>query len=350
MSGQTEKMRRRQGGPMRGPFGMGGVVEKPRNFRDTWGKLIAYCSRYMPVIVVALVLAGVAAVFQIIGPDYLKEMTDEIMKGLPDMSGGVPISAAIDIGAVERIGFLLVIFYAVSALANFIQGYLLATVTQKVSRNMRTGISRKINKLPLRYFDKASFGDIMSRVTNDVDTIGLTMNQSIGTLIGALTMFFGAAIMMFLNSWILALTAIASSLIGFFLMFTIMQKSQKYFVQQQRDLGEANGHVEEVYSGHNIVKAYNGGKEARRVFERVNKTLCQRMEKSVHVRSDDAADAVHRQLRICGGLRGGGGPRHERNHQLWRHRRLHDIHPPVHPAPFPVCPGVSKPAANGRGQ
>jgi len=149
----------------------------------------------------------------------------------------------------------------------------MATITQKVGRNMRTGISQKINKLPLKYFDKVTFGDILSRVTNDVDTIGQTMNQSIGTLVTSVTMFFGSAVMMFYNNWLMALTAIGASLLGIFLMSLIMSKSQKYFLRQQKDLGAVNGHVEEIYSGHNVVRVYNGGKEAGRFFDEVNDRL-----------------------------------------------------------------------------
>nr|WP_229753403.1 ABC transporter ATP-binding protein [Paenibacillus segetis] len=253
-------------------MGRGGA-EKAKDFKRTWGKLIAYCKNYMPVIVVALVLAAIGTVLQIIGPDKLKEMTNEIMKGLPQLVDGVSIAGAIDLTAVRNIAFLLVAFYAGSAILSFMQSYIMATVTQKISKNMRTGISKKINKLPLKYFDRVSYGDILSRVTNDVDTIGQTMNQSIGSLVTSITMFVGSAFMMFYNNWIMALTAIGSSVLGFLIMGIIMAKSQKYFVQQQEGLGVANGHIEEVYSGHNVVKVYNGGKEAKRYFENVNESL-----------------------------------------------------------------------------
>uniref|UniRef100_UPI0028ACE615 ABC transporter ATP-binding protein n=1 Tax=Lacrimispora sp. TaxID=2719234 RepID=UPI0028ACE615 len=228
---------------------------------------------YMPAVIAALVMAAIGTVLQIIGPDKLKDMTNEIMKGLPSLINGVPVAGAIDFDAVKRIALLLVSFYAGSALLNFIQSFMMATVTQRISKNMRTGISQKINKLPLKYFDRVSYGDILSRVTNDVDTIGQTMNQSIGNLVTSITMFVGTAIMMFYNNWIMALTAVGSSVFGFVIMGVIMSKSQKYFVQQQEDLGIANGHIEEVYSGHNVVKAYNGGKEARCFFENVNESL-----------------------------------------------------------------------------
>ena len=257
----------------RGPMGGGRVVEKPKNFRGTWIKLIAYCKNYMPAVIIALVLAAIGTVLQIIGPDKLKEMTNEIMKGLPALANGKPILGAIDFHAVESIAFLLVAFYAGAAILSFIQSFIMATVTQRISKNMRTGISKKINRLPLKYFDKVSYGDVLSRVTNDVDAIGQTMNQSIGTLVTSITMFVGSGIMMFYNNWIMALTAIGASLLGFAAMIAIMTKFQKYFVRQQNDLGVANGHVEEVYSGHNVVKVYNGSEEAKRFFEDVNQNL-----------------------------------------------------------------------------
>lgn len=260
-------------GPMGGPPGMQGLGEKPKDFKNTWGKLIKYCKNYMPVIVIALIIAAVGTVLQIIGPDKLKDMTNEITKGLPALINGQPVIGAIDMDAVVNIAILLVFFYASSALLSFIQNYIMATVTAKISKNMRTGISHKINKLPLKYFDTTSYGDVLSRATNDVDTIGQTLNQSIGTMVSAITMFVGSLVMMFYTNWILALTAIGSTIIGFVLMMVIMSNSKKHFTAQQEGLGEINGHIEEVYSGHNVVKAYNGGKAAKETFEEINKTL-----------------------------------------------------------------------------
>ena len=264
-------------GPMgRGPMGggpMGGMVEKPKEFKKTWLRLIVYSKRYAPAVITALALAAIGTVMQIIGPDRLKDMANLIMKGLPSLVNGLPAMGKVDLDAVRRIAFTLVIFYAGAAVLGFAQGYIMTTVTQKISKNLRTGISEKINRLPLKYFDKVSYGDVLSRVTNDVDAIGQSMNQSIGTLVTAVTMLAGSLVMMLYNSWILALTAIFSSLFGFVFMALIMSRSQKYFARQQEGLGEANGHVEEVYSGHNVVKAYNGGKEAVRVFDRINAKL-----------------------------------------------------------------------------
>ena len=249
-----------------------GVAEKAKDFKGTWVKLLTYCKKYMPVIAISLIIAATGTVFTIIGPNQIGKMTNEIQKVITAlMVSGQMLD--VDLDAIAQIGILLLILYSSSALLNFIQGYIMATITQRISRNMRDDISRKINKLPLKYFDKVSFGDILSRVTNDVDTIGQTMNQSIGTLVTSTTMFFGSAIMMFYNNWHMALTAVGASILGFVLMTLIMKKSQKYFIRQQKDLGAVNGHVEEVYSGHNVVKVYNGGKEAGRVFDEVNNRL-----------------------------------------------------------------------------
>ena len=149
----------------------------------------------------------------------------------------------------------------------------MATITQKVSKKLRSGISQKINNLPLKYFDSTSYGDVLSRVTNDVDTIGQTLNQSLGSLITAITLFVGSVIMMLVTNGYMALAAIGSSLIGFAIMLLIVSKSQKYFLNQQRGLGAINGHVEEIYAGHNVVKVYNGEHEAKAKFDSINEKL-----------------------------------------------------------------------------
>jgi len=266
------------GGGMRGGPGMGGRPgmgggEKAKDFNASWGKLISYCKDYMPLIVISLVIASLGTVLQFLGPDRLKDMTNEILKGLPALVDGQPVLGAIDLNTVFNIGILLVFFYAGSSILSFVENFIMATITAKISKDMRTDISQKINRMPLKYFDKTSYGDVISRVTNDVDTIGQTLNQSLDNLVKAVTMFIGSMIMMFYTNWIMALTAIVSSLVGFALMMLIMLKSQKYFNTQQQGLGKINGHIEEVYSGHNVVKVYNGGKGAKKTFENINDTL-----------------------------------------------------------------------------
>jgi ATP-binding cassette subfamily B protein len=250
-----------------------GAGEKAKDFKGTWVKLVRYCKRYVPAILTALVIAAVSTALQIIGPDKIKDMANEIAKGLPALVNGVPVSGAIDFQAITGIAFILVIYYVSSSVLSFVENFIMATVTARISKNMRTGISDKINKMPLKYFDKTSFGDVISRVTNDVDTVGQTLNQSLDNLVRSAAMFAGALVMMFYNSWILALVAVGSTVIGFFVMRIMMAKSQKYFSAQQKGLGDINGHIEEIYSGHDVVKAYNGGKNAKKTFEEINETL-----------------------------------------------------------------------------
>ncbi len=268
-----EKRVKRFDGHMGGPRGMGGPIEKPKSFKGTMKKLVGYCRRYLPAIAVSLLLAAAATILQIIGPDKLKELTNEIGKGLPALINGIPVLNSIDMNAVSAIAWTLVFFYAGSMLLNFAQSLIMATVTQRISKRMRTDISKKINRLPLKYFDGTSHGDVLSRVTNDVDAIGQTMNQSVGMLVTSVTMLVGSLFMMFSNSWLLAVTAVGSSLVGFALMTVIMAKSQKHFALQQKALGDINGHIEEVYNGHNVVKAYNGSRQAKETFERINVKL-----------------------------------------------------------------------------
>lgn len=263
-----------------GPRGLTMPVEKPKDFNATMKKLLAYCKRYLIPIAIALVAAIGGTILQIIGPDRLKTLTNEVMKGLPSLVNGQPVLGSIDMNTVGVIAFSLVALYGFSFLLNLLQSQIMATVTQRISKRMRTDISQKINRLPLKYFDSTSYGNVLSHVTNDVDAIGQTLSQSLGMLITAITMLIGSLVMMLYNSWILALTAIGASLIGFVLMMVIMKHSQKYFAQQQKELGKINGHIEEIYTGHNIVKVYNGSREAKRVFEKSNASLYQSAWKS----------------------------------------------------------------------
>ena len=257
----------------RGPMGRGGAVEKPQDFGKVMGKLVRFCRKYVPAIIIALVLGAAGTICQIIGPDKLKDMTNEITKGLPAVVHGKPVLNSIDMGAVARIGWLLVVLYVGYALLSYIQSWMMATVTQRTAQELRESISKKINKLPLSYFDKVSYGDVLSRITNDVDAIGQTLGQSLGSLITSATLFVGALVMMFYDNWIMALCAIGSSIIGLIIMMVIMKASQKYFTRQQVALGDVNGHVEEMYAGHTIVKAYNGEADSIRRFERYNADL-----------------------------------------------------------------------------
>ena len=201
------------------------------------------------------------------------------MDGLPESIHSL-VEPFMDIDKIKSVALLLLGMYICSAIFTYIQAVCMTNVANKFARDLRGRISRKINVLPLKYFDKHYTGDTLSRVTNDVDTIHQTMNQSLGSLASSVTLFLGSIIMMFVTNWILALTAIVSSLIGFVGMLFILRKSQKYFVQKQVELGNLNGHIEEIYSGLNVVKVYNGRKDADEKFDVYNKNVCTSSYKS----------------------------------------------------------------------
>ena len=233
-------------------------------FSQTWGRLLIYCKRFLPAIIIALIFAIGGTVFTILGPDKIKEMTEVI---------GAGMYLGMDFDKILQIALTLIAFYASSIVLSYLQGFIMATVTQKITKKMREDISIKINKLPLKYFDNTSHGDILSRVTNDVDTIGQSLNQSIVGIVSAITLLVGAIVMMFITNYILAFIAIGASLLGFVFMALIIFRSQKYYNQQQKFLGELNGHIEEVYSGHNVVKAYNAEGTLNKKFDEINTRL-----------------------------------------------------------------------------
>lgn len=259
---------------MPGPMGASrGNTAHAEDFGGAMRKLFSFSSRHLPTLVVALVLGVVATICQIIGPNQLKNMTNAISEGLPAIVDGQTIANAVDMDEVTRIAWTLVALYVAFAVFNYVQSWLMASVTQVVARELREAISRKINRLPLRYFDRASYGDVLSRITNDADAIGQTLGQSLGSMISAATLFVGSLVMMFYNNVIMTLCAIASCIIGFAIMMFIMKKSQIYFTRQQIALGDVNGHVEEMYSGHTVVKAYGGENDSIRRFEQYNNDL-----------------------------------------------------------------------------
>ena len=202
--------------------------------------------------------------------------TDAILAALdqlPDSVYGL-IKPTIDMERILQIGLLLVTFYLLSYILSTTQGFLMATVTQRVSKQMRSDISRKINRLPMWFYNRTT-GDVLSRVTNDVDTIGQSLNQSIGTLVSAVVLFLGSLIMMLVTNVWMTVTAVLASVLGFSIMLAITSRSQKYFIRQQQHLGDLNGHIEEIYTGHTVVKAYNGEAEAEQTFDQMNQKLCE---------------------------------------------------------------------------
>ncbi len=207
-----------------------------------------------------------------IGDEVKTENALKLIDELPDSVYNL-VKPEIDMDAVKKLAMFMAILYVTSALFSFIEGLSTTTVSNRFANSLRNRISKKINKLPLKYFDTHEAGDVLSRVTNDVDMIAQNLNNSLATIVAGGTLFIGSVIMMFITNWIMAITAIVSSLIGFALMFTILGKSQKYFNQKQVELGNMNGYIEEMYSGHNVVKAYNGTEEAINRFGELNQKL-----------------------------------------------------------------------------
>ena len=310
------------------PRNGGQSFEQAKDFRGAMKKLVHYLNKFHKLIVLAFVLAAVSSVLSIIAPDRLSDMTDlisdglvpnisettvteimtdpnitnedkmeftQIMTGITDESSSDEIFEAIDampesiqdivkpqmdFAAIKSIALFLAIVYIASAIFSFFGHFIMATVSNNFAKELRSKIITKINKLPLRYFDRNSTGDILSRVTNDVDTVSQTMSQSIGSLVSAITLVIGSVLMMFITNWVMAIAAIVSSLIGFSIMAVILKKSQKYFVERQEEIGNMNGHIEEIYSGHNVVKVYNGKRESDAKFDELNGKVFNAIRKS----------------------------------------------------------------------
>ncbi len=317
-----------------------GNIEKPKNFKEAIIRLVKELNAYKIIIIIALLLASLSALLSIVSPNKLKDLTNEITKGITPnvenikvLSTGImnnktmeditidgvtitfdeqvkfislfskydknsdsskiykemdklPLSIKkviepkINIDSIKRITLIIFILYVLSSLLNYIQSIIMANVSSKFSKTLRSKISNKINSLPLKYFDSHKNGDIMSRVTNDVDQISHSLNQSLATLVSSITLFLGSLIMMFTTNVIMAVTAILSSLIGFIFMALVLGKSQKYFTSKQKELGNLNGNIEEVYSGLNIIKTYNAKEEVNKKFDLYNKNVYEANKKS----------------------------------------------------------------------
>lgn len=243
------------------------TYEKPTgNTFQSLGKLGKYCKPYWAVMIIAVICDMLGVVTKLIGPNKISDITNKISAGL---------TGKMDIDGIVSICVFLVVLYLVGTALSYITSLIMTIVTQKLNKGLRTNISKKINNLPIGYFHKTTTGDVLSRVTNDVDTIGTTMQSSITTLVSAVTMFVGSIVMMVYTNVVMAITAILASVIGFILMFLIMGHSQKYFAAKQKWLGAMNGHIEEVYSGHNIVKLFNGEAKEKEKFIKLNEKMCE---------------------------------------------------------------------------
>lgn len=255
----------------RGPMGHGRMQgEKAKDFKGSMKNLIRHLSAYKISLLLVLIFAVGSTVFSIIGPKILGNATTEIFNGLVSkVSGG----AGIDFAKVGQILIFLLIMYAVSALFSYIQSFLMTGVTQKVTYQLRKAISEKINRMPMKYFDGKTHGEVLSRVTNDIDTLSQSMNQSVIQIITSVTTVIGVLIMMFSISWLMTIVALLILPVSMLLVSAIVKRSQKYFKAQQEYLGHVNGQVEEVYGGHNIVRAFNSEEDVVKTFDETNETL-----------------------------------------------------------------------------
>ncbi|MBR2255709.1 MAG: ABC transporter ATP-binding protein [Candidatus Methanomethylophilaceae archaeon] len=237
---------------------------KPDDFKEAWIKIFRYIGRYRLMFVLTATLSALASVLTLLGPVFISDMTNLIQEG---------IGSTMDYDRVEFTAYVLIAIYLVSGLFHFFENYMMATVSQRCAQMFRRDITRKFNRIPLRYFDQSSKGDVMSRVTNDVDTLGSSMNQCIGSMVTAVTtLVFSIALMLFLNIP-LTLLSVAIAAGGFVMVKFVAKRTQKYFKSQQKNLGAMNGLVEEQYTGHTVVSIYAGQKDAARRFDEINDEL-----------------------------------------------------------------------------
>lgn len=279
MSQENNKRTKRTTPPMRGPRGgMGpggghgmGAGEKAKDFKGTMKQLLSYLSDYKAAIIVVIIFASAGAIFNIIGPKVLGMATTKLFEGVMGIYAGT--GDGIDFGYIGNIILIMVGLYLLSSLFGYIQGFIMSGVSMKITYRFRKDISEKINRMPLKYFDGTNHGEVLSRVTNDVDTVSQTLNQSMTQIITSVTTVIGVLIMMFTINWTMTLVALAIIPISMILVLMIIKKSQKYFKEQQDYLGHVNGHVEEMYSGHIVMKAFNGEEKSIEKFDSYNEHL-----------------------------------------------------------------------------
>ncbi len=241
--------------------GRGRMQEKPHNLKKAMQDLLVYCRRDMTVILVSLLLAAGGAVLTIIGPRQISRITDLITAGL---------MTSIDMAGIARAGTVLIALYGLSSLFTFLQHYLMAGFNQRLSKRMRKDIVEKINTLPLSYFNFHEHGDVLSRVTNDVDTISASLSNSLASIVSSAAQFAGCLLMMVITNWIMAGTSVVSTLIAMAVMMVIMGRSQKYFVARQQNLGNLNGYIEEMYTGHDVIRTSHADEKVKAHFDELN--------------------------------------------------------------------------------
>ena len=269
-------------GPMgRGPMGgMGGPKEKAKNFKGTMLKLIDYISDYKMSIIVVFLFAACSATFSIIGPKILGKATTKLFEGLMAWMSGTGLLT--DFNYIGNCIGLLVFLYITSAAFSYLQGFIMSGVSMKITYRFRKDISEKMNKLPLKYYDSRTHGEVLSRITNDVDTVNQTLNQSLTQIITSITTLIGVLIMMLTISISMTLVSFLIVPLSLSLIMIVVKISQKYFKKQQKFLGHINGHIEENYTGHNVVQVFNGEEDAIKTFEELNEELYSRSEYGNH--------------------------------------------------------------------
>ena len=276
MSRDGNKMRRPRG-PI-GGHGMRGSGEKAKDFKGTMRRLVSYLAKYRLSIIIVLIFAIGSVTFSVIGPKILGKATTEIFNGLVSKVSGN--GTGIDFDAIKRILITLILLYVVSAVFSFIQGFIMSGISQKVAYNLRDELVKKINRLPMKYFDTRTHGEVLSRFTNDIDTLAQSLNQSLTQIITSVTTLVGVFIMMLSISVVMTFSALLVIPISLFIITFIIKRSQKYFKNQQEFLGQVNGQVEELYGGHVVVQAFNGEEDSIKEFNKINNKLYESAWKS----------------------------------------------------------------------
>ncbi|MCL2487301.1 MAG: ABC transporter ATP-binding protein/permease [Oscillospiraceae bacterium] len=254
-----------------GPAGMMLQGEKAKDFKGTMKRLLRYLGRHLPAVIAVMAMAAGSTIFMIFGPKILAGATDELFKGIMGKITGS--GGGVDFGAIAQIMFKLIAFYLISAALSYVQGFIMSGVTMKVTRSLRRDINDKIHRLPFGFYDHTTHGEVLSRITNDVDTINQTMSQSLTQIITSLTSVIGFIVMMLTISWQMTLVALGIIPLSMILVISVVRKSQKHFKNQQNYLGHVNSQVEELYGSHVIVKAFNGEAAAVRAFDEQNEAL-----------------------------------------------------------------------------
>lgn len=245
--------------------GMNQKIHRPKNMKKALMDIVGYSKKQGGLIVFALILSVIGTVLTIVGPDQISKITDYMYNGLK--------SENINMQGITEVALFLLVIYLVSSVCMFLQHFIMATVTQIISKKMRGEIDEKINKLPFKYFSENTFGDVLSRVTNDVDLIGQAMSNSFASIVSAIAQFFGCLIMMYYTNWVMATTSVVTTLFGLFLMVFIMARSQRYFIDRQNSLGKLNGYIEEMYSGHDVIRISGAEQNVKKRFDELNKKV-----------------------------------------------------------------------------